>query len=332
MTPRSRICEIIQQNRRFLILSHTNPDGDAIGSLFALGRVLRSLGKEVFLCNESGVPERFAWLAAADQEVLREPPLEGIDWAFALDCGDASRMGDTVERGIDLGHTVNIDHHQDNSGFAAINWVEARSSVGEMIALLARDLDISLSGALGEALYLALVTDSGFFSYSNTTPESLRIAADILEQGLDLDRFSANLQRQWSLGTVKLHGLALQNAYLAEGGRVGVVTVDESTLERTGATWEGSENLVDYMRRVRGVQVSLCLKGESPGRTKISLRSWGEVDVSAIASSLGGGGHANAAGGLLYTGMRDAEKRVLWRIAQELPELHGEASLNAGAH
>jgi phosphoesterase RecJ-like protein len=326
MNPRSRIQEIIGENGRFLVISHTSPDGDAIGSMFALGWILRALGKEVLYCNESGLPQQYSWLAAADRDVLSEAPSEGYDWAIALDCGDSSRLGGSVESALDFTRCVNIDHHQGNTEFGAINWVEQRSSVGEMIALLARDLDIAPAGALGEALYLALVTDSGFFSYSNTTGETLRIAADILDQGLDLDCFNANLLRQWSPGTIKLHGLALQNAFLAINGRVGVVAIDEDMVDRTGATWEDSDNLVDYMRRVQGVQVSLCLKEKEQGRTKMSLRSWGEVDVRAIAVSLGGGGHANAAGGLLNAGLQEALDRILEQIARHMGESRTETS------
>lgn len=325
MNPRSRILKIVRENQRFLLLSHANPDGDAIGSMFALGWILRSLGKEVRYCNESGLPRQYSWLAAADRDVLGEVPADGHDWAIALDCGDASRLGGSVESALEFHRCVNIDHHQGNTEFAAINWIEQRSSVGEMIALLARDLGMSPAGALGEALYLALVTDSGFFSYSNTTAETLRIAADILDQGLDLDRFNANLLRQWSQATIKLHGLALQSAFLAVNGRVGVVAIDEDMVSRTGATWEDSDNLVDYMRRVRGVEVSLCLKEREQGRTKMSLRSWGEVDVRAIAEGLGGGGHANAAGGVLNAGLREALDRILWHIARHMGESRGES-------
>lgn len=324
MTPRSRILDIIRENGKFLILSHANPDGDAVGSMFALGCILRSLGKEVLLCNASGLPQRYSWLAAADMEVLTEVPHTNHDWAIALDCGDAPRLGSGIESVLDFRSSVNIDHHQGNTRFGAVNWVETRSSVGEMIALLARDLGLPPSGALGEALYLALVTDSGFFTYSNTTAETLRVAADILEQDLDLDRFNANLLRQWSPGTVKLHGLVLDKAHLALNGRVGVVTVDRDMLEQSGGSWEDTDGLVDYMRRVRGVQVSLCLKEEEPGRIKMSLRSWGEVDVQRIASGLGGGGHANAAGGVLHTGLGEAEDRVIRHIARHMEEASPE--------
>jgi phosphoesterase RecJ-like protein len=326
MSPRSQILDIIRDNRTFLLVSHTNPDGDAVGSMHALGCVLRFLDKEVLLCNQSGLPERYSWLAAAaEREVLTEVPRENYDLVITLDCGDASRMGDAFVSALDWGSGVNIDHHQGNTCFAAINWVEARSSVGEMIALLARDLGVQPSGALGEALYLALVTDSGFFTYSNTTAETLRVAAEILEQDLDLDRFNANLLRQWTPGTVKLHGLALDRAHTAVDGQVGVVTVDRDMLERSGASWEDTDSLVDYMRRVRGVQVSLCLKEEEPGRIKMSLRSWGEVDVQRIASGLGGGGHANAAGGVLHTDLREAEERVIGHIARHMEHASSEA-------
>ncbi len=335
MNPRSAVLEILRKNERFLLVSHASPDGDAVGSLLGLACILRSLGKKVSVCNESGLPQSFAWLAAAaEHEVLTGVPEAGYDWAIALDCGDASRMGETFASALDPRFCVNIDHHQSNTLFAAVNWVEARSSVGEMIALLARDLGIQPSGALGEALYTAFVTDSGFFTYSNTTAETLRLAADILEHGLDLDRFNANLLRQWSPGTVRLHGLVLHNASLELDGRVGLVSVDGDMVERCGASWEDTDSLVDYMRRVRGVLVSVCLKEKEPGRVKLSMRSWGEVDVGRIASDLGGGGHANAAGGLLHADLRQARDLVLGQIGRHLeePSAEGRARETRSTH
>ncbi len=322
MSPRSRIGELIRDSSSFLVLSHTNPDGDAVGSTLALGHLLHSLGKKTYLYNETGLPSQFNWIADS-LDIQSDPPREGFDWAVVLDCSDPSRYGTEIASFLPRRKVINIDHHSDNSGFGEINWVEGRSSVGEMIALLASDMGVAPRGALGESLYLALVSDSGFFSYSNTNGQTLRVAADILDAGLDLDRFNAGLQRQWSLNTIKLHAEALQDAYLAGQGRIGVVKVSEQAFARTGTTWQDSEGLVNYMRRVRGVMVSLCLKEQEPNRVKLSLRSWGEVDVQAIASQLGGGGHPNAAGAVLETDLGQAERKSIECIRDHLPESAG---------
>jgi phosphoesterase RecJ-like protein len=319
MTPRSLIHEAINSSQRFLIASHVSPDGDAIGSMIALAHLLRSLGKECLLYNPSGLPERFAWLQSPFSIQAGVPTLP-VDWAIVLDCGDLERAGSELPESLDASRIINIDHHQGNPEFGRINWVEPdRSSVGEMVGLLAQDLGISLGGPLGEALYLALVTDTGSFSYSNTSPETLRLAADILAEGLDLDRFNASLQGQWSLAKVHLHGKAMQQASLAAGGRVGVIRVDGRMLQETGATLEDCEGLVNSMRQVKGVLVSLSLREEDAG-IKFSLRSWGDVDVQAIALHFGGGGHVNAAGGSIASSLADAEQRLVQAIAPYLPD------------
>lgn len=319
MTPRSLIHEAINGSQRFLIASHVSPDGDAIGSMIALAHLLRSLDKECFLYNPSGLPERFGWLKSP-VSIQSEAPTVPVDWTIILDCGDLERAGSELQSSLDPSRAINIDHHQGNPKFGKINWVESdRSSVGEMVGLLAQDFRISLAGPLGEALYLALVTDTGSFSYSNTSPETFRLAADILAGGLDLDRFNANLQRQWSLNKVHLHGKAMQQASLAAGGRVGVIRVDGSMLEETGATLEDSEGLVNYLRQVRGVLVSLSLR-EEESQIKFSLRSWGDVDVQAIALEFGGGGHVNAAGGSVASSLTDAEQRLVESISRSLPQ------------
>ena len=319
MTPRSLIHEAIHSSHRFLIASHVSPDGDAVGSMIALAHLLRSLGKECFLYNPSGLPERFAWLGTSFP-IQDEPPTFPVDWTIILDCGDLERAGSELQSSIDPQRVINIDHHQGNPKFGKVNWVESgRSSVGEMVGLLARDFRISLGGPLGEALYLALVTDTGSFSYSNTSPETLRLAADILADGLDLDRFNANLQRQWSLSKVRLHGKAMQQASLAAGGRIGVIRVDGSMLEETGATLEDCEGLVNYLRQVKGVLVSLSLR-EEESSIKFSLRSWGDVDVQAIALEFGGGGHVNAAGGSVASSLTEAEHHLVESISRYLPQ------------
>lgn len=323
MTPRNQILEAISSSHRFLIASHVSPDGDAIGSMVGLAELLRRLGKECWLYNPSGLPDRFAWLNAS-LPIHHDPPPGPLDWIFILDCGDLERVGSALQSSLDRSRVINIDHHEGNPCFGRINWVEPdRSSVGEMVGLLARDLGVSLSESLGEALYLALVTDTGYFSYSNTSPQTLHLAADILSAGLDLDRFNAKLQRQWTLSKVHLHGAAMQQASLAAAGQVGVIRVDQNMLHQTGATLEDCEGLVNYLRQVRGVIVSLSLRQEEPRTIKFSLRSWGEVDVQAIALEFGGGGHINAAGGSLESTLSDAENRLIAAIVRHLPRAAG---------
>ncbi|MFW6314542.1 MAG: DHH family phosphoesterase [Desulfohalobiaceae bacterium] len=311
------IARILAEEDTFLLACHENPDGDAIGSISALAHILQRLGKDFRLYCPDGLPERFAWLHLP-AGILQEPPLSLDKWLIALDCGSKDRLGPALQKHLQQMQVINIDHHPDNPGFGDYNWVETkRSPAGEMIALLALELGFNLDGGLGESVYLALVTDTGSFTYSNTKSSTLQIASRILDWGLDLDSFNSSLYRQWSLSKVHAHGLAMQTAELSLQGSVGLITADKDGLQRSGARYEDCEGLVNYMRQVRGVLVAVSLL-EQGEHVKFSMRSWGEVDVSAIAASLGGGGHRNAAGGKLAMDLSKARGRILQALEQAL--------------
>jgi phosphoesterase RecJ-like protein len=322
MNPRATISNLLREGRSFLVTAHVNPDGDAVGSMSAMGWIVRSLGKECVLYNPSGIPEKFDWLDLPCPVLERADP-EAHDWTVVLDCGAGDRLGEDLERRLIPERTINIDHHLGNPHFGRINWVEQdRSSVGEMMALLAQDLRVGLGGALGEAVYLAVYTDTGGFCYSNTRPETLRVAAALLEHGLDLDRFNARLHSQWSLNRLHLHGLAIQGARLYAGGRIGVISASRRAMQATETDSEDCEGLVNYVRQIRGVVVAASLREEAePQRIKFSLRSWGDVNVRAIAAELGGGGHHNAAGGTLDMDLDGAERTLVAHIRAQVETL-----------
>jgi len=295
----------------FLVAAHTGPDGDAIGSTFALGHLLARLGKQVTVYNASGLPEQFAWLTPP-APMRNALPATAFDWTVALDCGDRARLGDELAPRFGTQGTINIDHHLGNPGYAQINWVDTRfSSVGEMIARLAADLGVPLSGALGEAVYLAMITDTGYFSYGNTRPETLELAAEILRQGLNPEDFNAKLQNQWSLGRIQLWARVLDTTELHFGGTIGLIRITGAMFEATGTVSADTEGVVNYVRRIKGVQAAVCLREDGPELTKVSLRSSGDINVQAVAAELGGGGHRNAAGCVVPAPIATAQAVVL---------------------
>lgn len=317
MQARKEIAEILVREDNFLIASHLDPDGDAIGSMFALGHILKRLGKRFGLYSKQGLPERFAWLNPP-AAILQSPEQNWPEWLIALDCGNEQRLGPDLAQRLATMQVINIDHHLGNPHFGQLNWVETqKSSVGEMMACIALDLGLELNHKLGESLYLALVTDTGSFTYSNTQGSTLQIAAQIVASGLNLDSFNARMQRQWSLRKIQAHGMAMQKAGLYLQGKAGVITADSEIQRRFQATSEDFEGLVNYMRQIRGVIVAVSLLQEQEN-IKFSLRSWGEVDVSAVAIQLGGGGHRNAAGGKLPLSLKQALARILQVLDQTL--------------
>ena len=315
---RTRITRVLEQSTSFLVASHEHPDGDAIGSTAAMGHLLKGLRKDVVLYNATGLPDRFAWLEMPGPVRTRIPE-DGYDWVITLDCGDFDRLGHDFVTRAPRDKLINIDHHQGNPGFGFLNWIDPeRSSVGEMVALLARDLGVPLRGPMAEAVYLALVTDTGSFSFGNTSGETLELAAEIVRQGLDPGLFNALMLSQWTLNKVHLQGLALSGARLHLDGKVALVSVSRDMLRKTGSTTEDCEGLVNTMRQIKGVLVGVSLREDPEGNTKFSLRSWGDVDVRSIAVLFGGGGHRNASGGRVPAGLEEAEQKLVSAIGATL--------------
>jgi len=318
MPPWKKIIKEIKDNQSFLIASHINPDGDAVGSMAGLGFILNEMGKKIELYNASGLPREFSWLPLP-QVIKQKANPDKFDWVIVLDCGDGYRLGDDLEERLDYQRVINIDHHISNPKFGGLNWVEPdRSSVGEMIAYLAKEMKLSVSGDLGQSLYLAIVSDTGCFTYSNTKPSTLEIVLDILKSGLDLDDFNSKYMRQWTLNKLHLHGAAMQKARLYANNKIGVISADQNLLDQTGTTIEDCEGLINQVRKVKDVLVAISLREEGFQTVKFSLRSWGQVDVRAIASSLGGGGHRNASGGTLYSSLPEAEHNVVQEVKKRL--------------
>lgn len=300
-----KVIELLRHANRILIAAHTNPDGDAVGSCAALGWALRTMDKNALLYNGTGFPDYLSWLR------LPGPVLTNVadlpcppSLIVALDCGDAARLGDDLQPLLATTPVINIDHHLANTEFgSAANWVDpAMSATGQMVGHLIEALGLPLHGAVGEALYVALVSDTGSFGYGNTTPECMQMAARLLESGLNVAEVRNKLDNTWSESRLRLWGLLMRDARITENGKLASVIITQDMLDKMGASKEDTEGFVEQMRRVKGVRVSLLIReGVRDGKvvTKISLRSSGADDVRAVAAQFGGGGHKNAAGATL---------------------------------
>lgn len=316
---RRAIAQILTSEDDFLVVSHEGPDGDAIGSTVAMGYVLQALGKRFMLYNPSGMPEHFDWLRVPGPVHSSLTDLHDFTprWVIVLDCGDPFRMGKELLKAIEPENIINIDHHVGNPMFGAVNWVESTmAAVGEMVGLLVRDLELSLDGGLGEAIYLAIVSDTGNFSYGNTKPEIMELAAEIMRAGLDAGDFNAKYQNQWQFRRINLWSEVLGAATLYCRGQVSVVRISQEVLERYEATPADCEGLVEFMRRVKTVRVSISLREERKNMIKFSLRSHGPDNVQRVALQFSGGGHRNAAGGLISDSMANAEQLLLAAVGR----------------
>jgi phosphoesterase RecJ-like protein len=296
------VAEALRSNDRFIVTTHENPDGDALGSLLAMTFALRELGKDaaMYLFGEVPIPNEYEFMDFAG--ILRGPNPDSSDQVVvALDCANERRLGPETALLEKAQLVVDIDHHHDNTRFGKVNLIVGHaSSTGEILADVFRELGVRLTPAIAEALYIAVVTDTGRFQYANTTAKSLRLAAELVEAGADVHRVFQGVYENVAFAKLKLVARALENAEVFEGGRVVVSHLEREDFEHAGAEEPYSEGIIDYLRAVEGSELAALIR-EPPtanGPThRISLRTTeADLDVSAIARKSGGGGHRQAAG------------------------------------
>ena len=305
MTTAADLATVVQEIRdrdSFLVTTHENPDGDALGSLLASHVALRSLGKDsiMFLPGPAPLPGEYGFLPLG--ELRRELPDDAASRTLlAVDAANESRLGSDAAALHSAPYTINVDHHHDNSRFGDVNLVDAQaSSTGEVLRGIFAALDVELTPELAEPLYVALVTDTGRFQYANTTPKALRLAAELVEAGADVHKVFQGVYENVQFAKLKLLARALERAQVYEGGGLVVSHLLRNDFAEVGAVEPYSEGIIDFLRAVEGADMAALIRepprGGSPAR-RISLRaSHDELDVSAIARASGGGGHRQAAG------------------------------------
>ena len=296
------VVDALRSHDRFLVTTHENPDGDALGSLLAMTLALRLLGKDayMYIAGQAPLPAEYAFMPL--EELHRAAPEDvGERVLLAVDCANESRIGPDPEILHASRFTIDIDHHHDNTRFGNVNLiVPDASSTGEVLRDVFRELGVELTPDIAEALYIALVTDTGRFQYANTTPKALRLAAELVEAGADVHRVFQGVYETVQFAKLKLLARALERAQVFEGGAVVVSYLLRNDFAEVGAAEPYSEGIIDYLRAVEGAIMAVLIRepprADGPLR-RISLRSSSdELDVSAIARKSGGGGHRQAAG------------------------------------
>lgn len=320
--PRLEIVRRIRAGRNFLVAAHAGPDGDALGATAAMGFILEALGKNFSLVNDSPVPPQYGWMELP-APLIERPLDDDYDLAIVLDCGDAARLGE-LEKLLDPARVAVIDHHLGNPGFGVVNWIDpSRSAAGEMVALIAKDLGIPLAGPLAEALYTAMATDTGFFSFSGTTAVCLELVAEMIRGGLDVGATGARIKNQWSMNRVRLWSEVLAGLTVRCHGQVGTIRVSQEMFARTQTTPEDCEGLINNALRIKGVAAALLVRELPEGGVKFSLRSVGQVNIQTVAKAFGGGGHKNASGGKLGMPLGEAEATLAGALCKVVEPLRG---------
>jgi bifunctional oligoribonuclease and PAP phosphatase NrnA len=305
--PRTRsdlpaVADALRSNDRFLLVTHENPDGDALGSILAAKLALDRLGKDsvMYLAGSAALPLEYGFMELG--ELRRELPPDAAERVLvALDCANEKRIGLDPALLARVPLSLDIDHHHDNTRFAEINLiVPDASSTAEIVRDVLRELEVGLTPEIAEALYIALVTDTGRFQYTNTTPKALRLAAELVEAGVDVHRVFQGIYESVDFKKLKLLARALERARVYEGGRLVVSHLLRTDFHELGIGEEYAEGIIDYLRAVDGADMAAAIREppEPPDAPRrISLRaSHDELDVSAIARKAGGGGHRQAAG------------------------------------
>jgi phosphoesterase RecJ-like protein len=301
-TDLAAVADALRANDRFVVVSHENPDGDSLGSLLATTLALRQLGKEavMYLSGEPPLPREYGFMPFDD--LTREVPADmGERVLVAVDCAKADRIGPSPEALLRSKLTIDIDHHHDNSRFGDVNLIVPQaSSTGEVLRDVFRELDVEITPEIAEPLYIALVTDTGRFQYTNTTAKTLRLAAELVEAGADVHEVFQQVYESVEFAKLKLRARAFDRAQVLEGGRIVITYLTRQDFADVGAPGSYSEGIIDDLRAVEGSELAVLIR-EPPqnedSHRRVSLRSSvDEIDVSAIARKFGGGGHRQAAG------------------------------------
>jgi phosphoesterase RecJ-like protein len=293
----------LRDRDRFIVVTHENPDGDALGSMLATTLALRQLGKDVvmYLAGPTPLPREYGFMQL--DGLLRELPHDVSErTVVAVDCAKAERIGvassELLERAP---FVIDIDHHHDNTRFGNVNLIVANaSSTGEVLRDVFGELGVTLTPEIAEPLYIAVVTDTGRFQYANTTPKAFRLAAELVEAGADIHAVFQQVYESIEFAKLKLRARALERARVLEGGRIVVSYLVRNDFAEVGAAEPYSEGIIDELRAVEGAELAVLIRepprDDGPTR-RVSLRaSIDELDVSAIARTFGGGGHPQAAG------------------------------------
>ncbi len=318
------IIERIKEHRRFAISTHISPEGDAVGSALALRLILRRLGKEALVVMQDPVPYNLTFLKGAEGiKPPTDPALEQLapELWFIVDCANLDRVGEGVRRLIeDSGKPiVNIDHHLHNPEFGELNYVRQTAATAQLIWELAKRLHV-LDPEITTCLYAGIVADTSAFRNDNTDAQVLREAAELLDHGARAREVAVNLFERRTLGETRLLGYALLNAKLADG--IFWISFPLEIFAELGAAPHETEPVVNELRKLDGVEVAVLFKELENNKVKLSLRSKGRLDVSAVARRFGGGGHEKAAGALIPGELKQVEEVVLAELRRRLDALH----------
>jgi phosphoesterase RecJ-like protein len=318
------IVEAIQARRRFVLSSHSRPDGDSIGSQLAMAYALRALGKEVHVVNQDRAPAPLLTFPGVGEIEVADHASGAFDAAIVMECGDLARTG---VAGLDRYFVINIDHHPGNTEYGQINWFDpSAAACGEMVFDIVQALGVPFSLEIATHVYLAVLTDTGSFHYSSISPKTFDICRLALDAGVDPVLVARNVYDSNNMGRLKLFGAVLSAMQIDASGRIAIVYLDHEMARAAGGTYEDTEGLINLPLTVKEIQAVLFFKQTEGDEYRVSMRSKGDIDIGGIAKEFGGGGHKNAAG-CAVTGAIDALQKVFLEKIERAIESREDTSL-----
>ena len=284
----------IRRRHRFVVTSHARPDGDAIGSSMAMAYALRHLGKEVRVVSRDPAPPQFETCPGVDDIIVTDRVDDPGDAVIVMECGDLTRPG---IGGLERGFVINIDHHPGNTMYGALNWFDVSAAAcGEMVFDLILALGVPLTPEIATHVYVAVLTDTGSFHYSNITTRTFEIARRCTATGISPAAIARDVYDSNRIGRLKLFRAVLNGMQLDATERVATMAVTRQMASDCGATYEDTEGLVNFPLSAKEVLAVVFFKEDADADWRVSLRSKGDIDVNAVAKEFGGGGHKNASG------------------------------------
>ena len=316
------VIDRLTESQAIFLSTHINPDGDAIGSLIALGLGLQQYGKHIYLYNESPIPAVYRFLPGVQlvQQVL--PESSAWDTAVVLDCGTLDRIGAAVDFVRGLPQVINIDHHVTNTNFGQYRLVDSTAcSSAEIVYRLLKRMAVTIDAAIATSIYTGILTDTGSFRFANTNSAAYTICSEMVQAGVDPYTVAQHVYGTYSLGRIKLLNMALDSIEISANGKLSLMTLTQDMFRETDTNPEDVDGMINYAKRIEDVKVAALIMENENGavqkRYHVSLRSDGTVDVAEIAASFGGGGHFSAAGFGVESSLK-ALKKTINSIAEKL--------------
>ncbi len=319
--PAREIEELVQSAETVLILSHIDPDGDALGSQLAFAEYVRSLGKQAVLIREAVIPSKYSFLPSIETIThIDELPVDfSCDLAVVLECPSYERMGRASSYLTPNLPIINIDHHFESGDFGDVRWIDpTRSSVGEMIYEYFSSIEFSINASIATQLYTAIITDTGRFRYQSTSPRTMVIAGELIGAGANPKSICDKVYFNLSQSTMLLTSHVLRSMEFLEDGTICFLTLTHDMLEKSGADRSESDGLVDFTMFTDKVIAGVLFKEGTESNTRVSLRSRDGINVAEIASTFGGGGHFNASGCTIPKNIDESKKIILKALSEKI--------------